>query len=89
VAPLEVVWSLLEPRRLSEWLDVRIRRVTPEGPLAMRQRIEASTGPLDLFSVTFNVHRLHLLICPPLGIVNDETVTMMPLGPDRRRISFR
>jgi hypothetical protein len=94
-APIGVAWSLFEPTRLDEWWDAKLRRVTPEGPLAPGQRIEASTGPLGMFSFTWDVlevdaaaHRLRLLIRVPFGIRNDETVTMAPLGPGRCRISF-
>ena len=33
-------------------------------------------------------HRLRMSIRMPFGMINDETVTMAPLGPDRCRISF-
>src|SRR4051812_11500313 len=94
-APIEVAWFLLDPTRLSEWWDAEVRRVTPGGPLSPGQRIEASAGPLGMFTVTFDVlevdpgaHRLRLLLRLPFGIINDETVTMAPLGPDQCRISY-
>jgi hypothetical protein len=90
-----VAWSLLEPARLDEWWDAKTRRVTPEGPLAPGQRIEASAGPLGMFAVTADVldidpaaHRLHMRIRLPFGIVNDEILTMAPLGSEQCRISF-
>ena len=94
-APVEVAWSLFEPARLDEWWDAKLRRVAPEGPLAPGQRIEGSTGPLGMFTFTWDVlevdpvaHRIHVLIRVPFGIVNDETLTMAPLGPGQCRISF-
>jgi hypothetical protein len=94
-APIGVVWSLFEPTRLNEWWDARLRRVTPEGPLSPRQRIEGSTGPLGMFAFTWDVlevdpvaHRLRLLIRVPFGIRNDETVNLAPLGTNQCRISF-
>jgi uncharacterized protein YndB with AHSA1/START domain len=94
-APVEVVWSLFDPARLDEWWGAKLRRVTPSGPLAPGQRIEATTGPRGAFSFTWDVlevdpaaHRLHLLIRVPFGITNDEHVVLAPLGPDRCRISF-
>jgi hypothetical protein len=94
-APVEVAWSLFEPLRLVDWMDAKLLRVTPEGPLAVGQRIELSTGPLHRFTVTLDVlevdalaHRLHLWCRLPLGIINDEIMTMMPLGADRCRINF-
>jgi hypothetical protein len=94
-APVEVVWSLLDPARLDERWGAKIRRVTPEGPLAPGQRLEASIGPLGMFTFTWDVlevdpgaYRLHLLIRLPFGIVNDEILTLASLGPERCRISF-
>ena len=96
-APVEVAWSLFDPARLDEWWDAKLRRVTPSGPLAPGQRIEATTGPLrvhsalpgrDVLEVDPAAHRLHLLIRVPFGITNDEHVVLAPLGPDRCRISF-
>jgi hypothetical protein len=94
-APVEVAWSLFDPARLDEWWDAKTRRVTPEGPLAPGQRIEASAGPLRMFTFTWDVlevdagaHRLRLLMRLPFGVVHDETVSMAPLGPGQCRISF-
>jgi hypothetical protein len=94
-APIDVAWSLLDPARLDEWWDAKTRRVTPAGPLAPGQRIEARTGPLGMFRFTWDVlevdagaHRLRLLIRVPFGIRNEETITMAPLGPGQCRISF-
>ncbi len=94
-APIEIAWSLFDPLRLDEWWDAHTRSVTPEGPLAPGQRIEASTGPLGMFTVTALVlevdpaaHRLRMAIRLPFGMINDETVTMAALGPERCRISF-
>jgi hypothetical protein len=90
-----VAWSLLDPAHLDEWWDAKTRRVTPAGPLAPGQRIEGRTGPLRMFAFRWDVlevdaaaHRLHVLIRVPFGIVNDETVTMAPVGPEQCRISF-
>jgi hypothetical protein len=86
----------LDPARLDEWSDAKTRRVIPEGPISPGQRIEATIGPLGMLTVTLDVlevdaadHRLRMLIRLPFGIINNETVTMAPLGPDRCRISFR
>jgi len=93
--PIEVAWSLFDPARLDEWWDAETCRVMPEGPLSPGQRIEAATGPLRMFTVTTDVlevdpvaHRLRMLIRLPFGMINNETVTLAPLGPDRCRISF-
>jgi hypothetical protein len=94
-APVEVAWSLLDPARLDEWWDARTRRVTPAGPLTPGQRIEATVGPFGTFAVNCEVlevdpaaHRVHWVVRLPFGIVNDQTTSMTPLGPDRCRISF-
>jgi len=94
-APIEVAWSLFHPAHLDEWWDAKTRRVMPEGPLSPGQCTEAATGRLGMFTVTADVlevdpvaHRLHMVIRLPFGMINDETVTMAPLGPDRCRSSF-
>ncbi len=94
-APVEVAWSLFDPARLDDWWDAKTRRVTPGGPLSAGQRIEAAAGPLGMFAVTADVlevdqvaRRIRMAIRLPFGMVNDETVTMATLGPDRCRISF-
>src|ERR1700736_3401884 len=94
-APIEVAWSLLDPARLDEWWDAKTRRVTPAGPFSPGQRIEASTGPLGMFTITLDVlevdpgaHRVRFLSRLPFGIINDQTTIMTPLGPDHCRISF-
>src|SRR5262249_59641144 len=75
-APVEVAWSLLDPARLDEWWDAKVRRVTPEGPLSPGQRIEASTAPFGMFTTTLDVlevdavaHRLHWVARLPLGLI--------------------
>jgi hypothetical protein len=94
-APIEMAWSLLEPSRFHDWMDLKIRRVDPRGALVAGQRIEATTGPFGMFKVTFDVlevdhdaHQVNMIIRLPFDIVNDETIRMKPLGPDRCRISF-
>jgi hypothetical protein len=94
-APLPVVWSLLDPARLDEWWDARVRRVTPPGPLVPGQRVKAAAGPLGLFTVTLDVaevdpaaHRVRFRVSLPFGITNDQTTSLTPVGPGRCRIGF-
>lgn len=94
-APIEVAWSLFDPARLDEWWDAAVRRVRPEGTLAPGQRIDAVAGPLGMLTVTLDVlevdvsaHRLRFLSRLPFGVTNDQTTIMVPLGPNRCRISF-
>ena len=94
-APAAVVWSVLDPARLDAWWDARTRSVTPAGPLAVGQRIEARAGPLGLFRVTADVlevdaaaYKLRLFLRLPLGITNDEHLSLAPLGPAQCRIAF-
>ena len=94
-APTDVAWSMMDPARLDTWWDARVRRVVPAGPLSKGQRVEAGAGPgfalgltMDVLEVDHDAHRARLLIRLPLGVVNDEMVTMTPLGPDRCRVTF-
>ncbi|MHB8595367.1 MAG: SRPBCC family protein [Ktedonobacteraceae bacterium] len=38
-APVEVVWEMAQPANLSKWIDGRIERIEPEGPMAIGQTI--------------------------------------------------
>lgn len=97
-APIQVVWSLLSPAHLDDWWDAKVRSVTPvtpDGPLSKGQRIEAGSGPWGRFTVIMDVldvdaeeHRARLLIRLPFGIVNDQTISMVQLGPDRCRVGY-
>ena len=94
-APVEVAWSLWDPARLDEWWDARTRSVTPQGPLTVGQRIAASIGPFGIFAIHCEVlevdhsaHRFRMLCRLPLGVVNDQTTSIVPLGPAQCRISF-
>ncbi len=94
-APIEVARSLFDPGRLDGWRHAKTRRGPPGGPLSAGQRIEAVAGPLgrsavtaDVLEVDPGVRRIRMSIRLPFGMINDETVTMAPHGPDRCRISF-
>lgn len=94
-ASCAVVWSLFDPAHLDEWWDAKTRRVTPQGPLRSGRRIEAVVGPLGMFAIKADVievdpaaGRLRMVIRLPFGMINNETVTLVPLGPDRCRITF-
>ena len=95
-APAEVVWSVLSrPEAIDRWADAKLVRAIPEGPLAAGQRIELSAGPLGAFRVWWDIKevapaegRIRMLVTLPFGVLNDETITWMPLGPDRCRVQF-
>jgi uncharacterized protein YndB with AHSA1/START domain len=92
----DLVWRLLTaPESYSAWADAELVRAEPPGAVAEGQRILFRTrgfGPW--WPVTFRVgavdapRSLELKIDLPLGIVNQEHVTLLPLGPSQTRVAF-
>src|SRR5690348_6731500 len=84
-APVERVWSLVaRPEGYDRWVDAALVAAEPDGPVQPGQQLHLVTRELGwTFAITFHVdevdaerHRLHLLIELPMGVVNDETITM-------------
>jgi uncharacterized protein YndB with AHSA1/START domain len=93
-APAEAVWAqLVDPARWPAWAD-GVLVAAPARPLTAGDRLRLATGPLRLFSVRFEVldvrpiEELRLAIALPLGLTNDETVRVTPLGPRACRLTF-
>ncbi len=96
-APLETIWDLLsEPRQLDRWWDAHVVQATPPGPLAPGQRIDAETRALGhTFAMRIDVeavdpprHQVRMTAHLPLGVVDHATITVVPLGERRCRVSF-
>src|ERR1019366_9602429 len=52
-APIEVVWDLLRPSRLSEWTDGNVESPVPQGPAQVGQRFDVTSKG---FGRTWRVH---------------------------------
>jgi uncharacterized protein YndB with AHSA1/START domain len=96
-APAPRVWSLLtRPEGLDEWLDGIVVGAEPEGGARPGQLIHLVTSALSLrFAVTIEVvevdverRRLGLRVELPLGLVNDEVVTLTDLGDGTTLVRF-
>jgi hypothetical protein len=96
-APLETVWGLLrEPRQLDRWWDARVVQATPPGPLCAGQRLDTETRALgrtfalriDVEAVDVPRHQVRMTAHLPLGLVDRATITVVPLGERRCRVSF-
>lgn len=95
-APASSVWALLVgPHALDRWWDAESLQA-PDRPLVPGDRIIARPkGPLGFLRITADVKsvdaehlQLGLDIRLPLGLRNEELVRVIPLGPDRCRITF-
>ena len=96
-APAEAVWSLVtDPRRIGDWADVRFEAAEPDGPLQVGQRWLFSTAALGrrwpvtmtVTSVPANHRSLGLDVTLPLGIRNEEHMTLARLTDDCTRVQF-
>jgi len=88
-APINRVWALVSsPEGLDAWVDATLLSADPDGPARPGQRLRLETGALgrrfpvtiDVLEVDEEAHRLRLLVALPLGVVNDENVTLSPAG---------
>jgi hypothetical protein len=96
-APVEIVWELVSQVALyDEWWDARTERIVPEGPATPGQMVYAKTPALGReWDVTMKIeminpekHQIQLHIALPLGIVNHETITCMPIDAASCRVQF-
>ena len=97
-APVEDVWRLLvDLEKLDLWWDAKLQRVSPAGPLAPGQLIVAGTQKYFKELLHFEIavkevdhaqHRLRVFATFPLGITDDATISCVPLGENRCRVSF-
>ncbi len=94
-ASAETVWKLCtEPSLIDTWCDTRL----VEGPgraLVEGDVLRFKTGPGRLFEVKWKVgapkppRELPLRIELPFGLLNEEVITVTPLGERRCRVTFQ
>jgi uncharacterized protein YndB with AHSA1/START domain len=96
-APVERLWDLVtSPKEFDAWADATLVSAQPPGRARAGQRLGLVTRSLGrTFRVDISVlevdaerRRLHLLIQLPLGLVNDETITMAPAEEGRTIVRF-
>jgi hypothetical protein len=95
-APQEMVWRLLTtPASYTAWADVELLRAEPPGAAVAGQRIFLRTRALGRWwAVGFEVgavdapSSLELMVHLPLGIINHEHITLLPLSARQTRVGF-
>jgi uncharacterized protein YndB with AHSA1/START domain len=97
-APIERVWDMLtRPDGLDTWADAILVSADPAGPARPGQRLRMTTTPalgrtfpvtIDVLEVDVERHRLRFRVDLPLGLVNDETVTITDAGDGRTLVRF-
>ena len=96
-APVERVWDLLtNPAAFDIWTDATLVTAEPDGPAQAGQRLRLETSALGLrLPVTIDVlevdagrRLLHLRVDLPLGLVNDETVTVTVARDGKTLVRF-
>jgi hypothetical protein len=96
-APASRVWALLTtPKALDEWLGVRLVDAHPDGSLQPGQRLTFGVNAAliwpriewEVREVDRVAGRVRLLIRAPLGLVNDETITITEPEPGRTLVRF-
>ena len=96
-APADEVWARLsEPTAFGAWLDARIERVSPPGPVSEGQVIEGSSpGPawrwpvrIEVLGVQADRHRLRLRTTLPLGVEATHQIVVLTFGERATRVQF-
>jgi hypothetical protein len=95
-APVEVVWDLLRPARLSEWVDGRVEAPVPEGPVIVGQTFRVVSKALGRnWHATFTVekvnpekHQLAMQVIFPFGIQLHEHVSCTRIDATSCRVQY-
>ena len=95
-APVERVWEVVtSPDGFDTWTDATLVTAKPAGPARPGQRLRLETAfgrrlpvVIDVLDVDPDRHLLHLRADLPLGLVNDETMTMTAVDDGRTLVRF-
>lgn len=96
-APVEVVWSnLVEWERYSEWADVQVERMEPEGPATVGQTIKFFGKALGrTWHFTFEIeevdperHQLGLHAFFPFGLQEIPHIACYPIDATTCRVQY-
>jgi hypothetical protein len=96
-APLARVWSLLEDSsRYGDWVDAKFTSITPAGPAAPGQVLEADTWELGIrFHIRLTVqavdpsqHRVGFTLQLPFGMTQMTNILCTAVDPRRTRVQF-
>lgn len=95
-APTSTIWRLLTTREgYDEWADARVVAIQPPGSAAEGQLVEFQARALGIgWRVEFRIaevvpsRSLGIDVRLPLGIVNHEHITLLPLSERETRVTF-
>ena len=96
-APVEVVWeNLVQWERYSEWADVQVERIEPEGPITVGQTIYFTGKALGrTWHFIFKVeeinperHRLGLHVLFPFGLQEKPHIACDPIDATSCRVQY-
>jgi len=95
-APIDIVWQFLAgPAEYAAWTDAEFIRAEPSAAAVEGQKIFFRTRavgrwwPVVMELGTVDAPRvLELRVLLPLGIVNSEHITVLPLSGRETRVSF-
>ena len=89
----DAAWMYVtDPSKLDSWWDARLVSAEPPGPMTVGQHLEARANglrvTLDVLEVDAPARTVRLFVRLPLGITNDMTMAITPLGQNRCVIGF-
>ncbi len=95
-APVEVVWDLLQPGRLSEWIDGTVDPPVPEGPARVGMTFSATSPAMgrkwhSYFTIKqadHEKHRLDMDVRFPFGMQLHEHVSCTPIDERSCRVQY-
>jgi hypothetical protein len=95
-APIEVVWDLLRPARLSEWADGNVEPPVPQGPAQVGQRFDVTSKAFGhTWRTHFRVekvdterHQLAMLVLLPFGMQLHEHLSCTRIDATSCRVQY-
>ncbi len=95
-APVEVVWDLLRPARLSEWVDGQVEAPVPEGPALVGQNFHVVSNALGRkWHAIFTIekvdperHQLAMHMIFPFGIQMHEHLSCTRIDATSCRVQY-
>ncbi|MBA2394411.1 MAG: hypothetical protein H0V70_16910 [Ktedonobacteraceae bacterium] len=95
-APVEVVWDLLRPARLSEWADGQVDAPVPEGPAVVGQIFQITSkafrrnwhSSFRIEKVNPERHQLDMHVDFPFGMQLQEHLSCMPIDASSCRVQY-
>lgn len=95
-APVEVVWDLLRPSRLSEWADGKVEAPVPQGPTAVGQTFLVAAKAFGrTWHVSFTIekvdpekHQLEMHVLFPPGMQLHEHLSCTRIDESSCRVQY-